>query len=126
MFLYRTEVRVATNSKMGLGLFAAEFIPKDSVVWKFVEGVDIKISLKEVQQMSIAQQEYFDKYGWIENNYYVASCDTASFINHSYTPNLVSHEKIVIAARDIQPEEELFEDYRTFDKTFDEYKDELV
>jgi len=126
MFLYSTKVKVATNPKMGLGLFAAKFIPKNSVVWKFVEGVDIRISLKEVEQMSIAQQEYFDTYGWIEEDYYIASCDTASFINHSYNPNLILYKNVVIAARDIQPEEELFEDYRTFDKTFDEYKDELL
>ena len=36
MLLFKTEVKVATDPKMGLGLFATEFIPKGSVVWKFV------------------------------------------------------------------------------------------
>jgi SET domain-containing protein len=126
MLLFKTEVKVATDPRMGLGLFTTEFIPKGAIVWKFVEGVDIKVSLKEVQKMSVAQQEYFDKYGWIEDDYYIASCDMADFINHSYKPNITLYENVVIAVRDIQPEEELYEDYRTFDKTFDEYKDKLV
>ena len=61
MFLFRTEVKVATDPRMGLGLFATEFIPKDSIVWEFVEGVDIKVSVDRVEQMSEAQQEYFEK-----------------------------------------------------------------
>jgi hypothetical protein len=28
MFLFKTEVKVATDPRMGLGLFATEFIPK--------------------------------------------------------------------------------------------------
>ena len=126
MFLYSTQVKVATNPKMGLGLFAAEFIPKNSVVWKFVEGVDIRISLKEVEQMSIAQQKYFDTYGWIEEDYYIASWDTARFINHSYEPHLDNTGDVTIALKDIKLGEELFTDYSEFDDSFDEYKDELL
>jgi len=125
MFLFRTEVKVATDSRMSLGLFATEFIPKDSVVWKFVEGVDIKVSIDEVEQMSEAQQEYFNKYAWIEGDYYYASCDHTNFVNHSYQPNLKNVNEIIIALRDIKPGEELFENYAEFDDCFDEYKDEL-
>jgi hypothetical protein len=123
MFLFRAEVKVATNPKMGLGLFATEFIPKDSVVWKFVEGVDIKISIDEVEQMSEPQQEYFNKYAWIEKEYYYSSCDHTNFVNHSYQPNLKNVDEILIAIRDIKPGEELFENYSEFDDCFDEYKD---
>lgn len=125
MFLFRTEVKVATDPRMGLGLFAAEFIPKDSVVWKFVEGVDVQISLKEVEQMSVAQQEYFDKYGWIEGDYYYSSCDNTNFINHSYNPNLDNTQDVTIALKDIEAGEELFTNYAEFDNCFDEYKDML-
>ena len=126
MFLFRTEVKVATDPRMGLGLFAKEFIPKDSVVWKFVEGVDIKVSIKEVEQMSEAQQEYFEKYAWVEDNYYYSSCDLTNFVNHSYQPNLKIIDEIMISVRDIYPGEELFENYSEFDECFDEYKDEYI
>jgi hypothetical protein len=43
MFLYKVEVKIATNPKMDLGLFTKEFIPKGTIVWEFVEGVDIKM-----------------------------------------------------------------------------------
>jgi SET domain-containing protein len=124
MFLFTTEVKVATNPKMGLGLFAKEFIPKDSVVWEFVEGVDIKVSINKVQQMSNAQQEYFKKYAWVEDNYYYSSCDLTNFVNHSYTPNLNNTKDVTIALKNIEPGEELFTNYAEFDDCFNDYKDE--
>jgi SET domain-containing protein len=124
MFLFKTEVKVATNPKMGLGLFATEFIPKDSIVWKFEEGVDIKISIDKVKQMPNAQQEYFNKYAWIEDNYYYSSCDLSNFLNHSYTPNLDNTKDVTIALKNIEPGEELFTNYAEFDDCFDDYKDE--
>ena len=126
MFLFRTEVKVATDPRMGLGLFATEFIPKDSIVWEFVEGVDIKVSVDRVVQMSEAQQEYFEKYAWVEDDYYYSSCDLTNFVNHSYQPNLKIIDEIMISLRDIHPGEELFENYAEFDDCFDEYKDEYI
>ena len=66
MFLYRVEVKVATNPKMGLGLFAKEFIPKNSVVWKFIEDIDLKIPVEKIEILTDVQREHFEKYGWIE------------------------------------------------------------
>jgi len=126
MLLFKTEVKVATDPRMGLGLFAAEFIPKGSVVWKFVEGVDIKVSINTVKQMSKAQQEYFDKYAWIEEDYYFSSCDLTNFINHSYNPNLDNTTDITIALSDIKLGEELFTNYQEFDSEFDKYKNEFI
>lgn len=126
MFLFRTEVKVATNPIMGLGLFALEFIPKGAVVWEFVDGVDIKVSVDCVKQMSKAQQEYFDKYGWIDGDYYYSSCDLTNFVNHSSQPNLKILNEIVIAIEDIEIGQELFENYSEFDKYFEEYKDTFI
>ena len=126
MFLFRTEVKVATDPRMGLGLFATEFISKDSIVWEFVEGVDIKVSVDRVEQMSEVQQEYFEKYAWVEDDYYYSSCDLTNFVNHSYQPNLKIIDEIMISLRDIHPGEELFENYAEFDDCFDEYKDEYI
>lgn len=126
MFLFRAEVKVATDPRMGLGLFAKEFIPKGSVVWEFVEGVDIKVSVDRVEKMSEVQQEYFEKYAWVEDDYYYSSCDLTNFVNHSYQPNLKIIDEIMISIRDIYPGEELFENYAEFDDCFDEYKDEYI
>jgi len=123
MFLFKTEVKVATDPKMGCGLFTLEFIPKDSIVWKFIEDVDVKISINKVKQMSISQQEFFEKYGWIKGDYYYSSCDLTSFINHSYSPNLDNTQEVTIALKDIKEGEELFTNYEEFDDCFNEYKD---
>jgi SET domain-containing protein len=126
MFLFRAEVKVATDPRMGLGLFATEFIPKGSIVWEFIEGVDIKVPIAKVKEMSVVQQEYFNRYGWIEGEYYLASCDINNFINHSYQNNLDNITDVTIALRDIEPGEELFSNYSEFDDDFNEYKGEYI
>jgi SET domain-containing protein len=124
MLFYRVEVKTATNPKMGLGLFTKEFIPKGNMFWKFIEGVDIKISKQKLNQLNDAQKEHFYKYAWIEKNeenYYYMSCDLNNFMNHSYTPNIDGSKKELCsyALKDIQVGEELFINYEDFSLDFD-------
>jgi SET domain-containing protein len=127
MFKYKAEVKIATNPKMGLGLFAKEFIEKGSIVWEYIEGVDIKICQDKFEKLNEVQKEYFYKYAWLEEDgCYYSSCDLTNFINHSYNPNLKVIDNIVIAIQDIQTGEEMFENYQEFDPEFDEYKNEFI
>lgn len=126
MFKYRTEVKVATNPQMGLGLFSKEFIKKGSIVWEYIEGVDVRISKEKFEELNDAQKAYFYKYAWLEeDDCYYSSCDLTNFINHNYTPNLKVIDNIMVAIQDIQSGEELFENYQEFDLEFNDYKDEL-
>jgi len=126
MFKYRTELKVATNPQMGLGLFSKEFIKKGSIVWEYIEGVDVRISKEKFEELNEAQKEYVYKYCWLEDDgCYHSSCDLTNFINHRYIPNLKVIDDIMVAIQDIQPGEELFENYQEFDLEFDDYKDEL-
>lgn len=127
MFLFRTEVKVATNPKMGLGLFTKEFIPKGAIVWEFVEGVDIKMDETTFNKLNYAQKDYFRKYGWKEDDgFYYSSCDLTNFINHNEEKNLDVIGEVIIANKDIQIDMELFEDYREFDTEFNTYKDGFI
>jgi SET domain-containing protein len=127
MFLFKVEIKVATNPKMNLGLFTKEFIPKNTKVWEFIEGVDIKMDEKTFNRLNYAQKEFFEKYGWKEDDgFYYSSCDLTNFINHNYNPNLEIVGDVIISNRDIQIGEELFEDYSQFDTEFDTYKNELI
>lgn len=127
MFLYKVEVKIATNPKMDLGLFTKEFIPKGTIVWEFVEGVDIKMDEVTFNKLNEAQKEFFEKYGWKEDDgFYYSSCDLTNFINHSYNPNLDVVGEIIISNKDIQIGEELFEDYSQFDAEFYTYKNEFI
>jgi SET domain-containing protein len=57
-------------------------------------------------------------------SYYILCSDDACFFNHAETPNTESREVagedevITVAKRDIQPGEELTDDYRTFEAHF--------
>jgi SET domain-containing protein len=127
MFKYKTEVKVATNPIMGLGLFAKEFIPKDSIVWEFIDGVDIRITKEKFDTLNEAQKEYFYRYTWQKSDgCYYSSCDLTNFINHSNKPNLKIIDDIVIALVDIEVGDELFENYGEFDFEFDNYKDTFL
>jgi SET domain-containing protein len=126
MFKYRTEVKVATNPQMGLGLFSKELIKKGSIVWEYIEGVDVRISKEKFEELNEAQKEYVYKYCWLKGDgCYYLSCDLTNFINHNYVPNLKVVDDVTFAIQDIQPGEELFENYQEFDLEFDDYKDEL-
>ena len=131
MFLYKTEVRTATNPKMGLGLFAKEHISAHSIVWKYIDGIDIKFHIDRLKEFNDAQKEYFKKYAWIEKSddgedYVCSNADSSNFINHSNFPNIMSIGNSSVAIRDIEVDEEIFINYNSFDTEFDDYKDEMI
>ena len=99
MFKYKVEVKNSKNPKMGLGLFANEVIKSDTIVWEFIEGLDIRIDEDTLNKLNDAQREFFKKYGWKEDdgNYY-SSCDLTNFINHSFTPNLICVGEIILSS----------------------------
>lgn len=126
MILIDNEIKIATNPLMGLGVFSLQHIASGSLVWEFTTGIDIKISKQEFNQLNVAQQNHFKKYGWREFDYYYSSCDASNFINHSSTPNLDCTQFNIYALRDIDIGEELFVNYQEFDDDFYEYKHELI
>ena len=115
----------AESPGMGLGLFTNNFIKKDTVIWEFVEGFDTEVHVDEYENLNDVQKAFVDKYFWKEGEYYYASCDYSNFQNHSYNPNSVVIGEKMLAARDIQADEEILVDYQTFDDNFDSYKDKL-
>ena len=127
MFKYKVEVKNSKNPKMGLGLFANEIIKSDTIVWEFIEGLDIRIDEDTLNKLNDTQREFFRKYGWKEDdgNYY-SSCDLTNFINHSSTPNLICVGEMIKTNKDIEIGEELFINYEEFDVEFDTYKNELI
>lgn len=118
MLLVKT--RLKRSSLHGLGVFAAEFIPRGAVVWKYVEGVDHRLSAEFVESLPDPARSAILHYCALWGGGYVVSADNARFLNHSETPNLrtVSAPDIDIAIREIYEGEELTEDYREFDENF--------
>lgn len=108
MLLVKT--KIGPSRIQGIGLFASEFIPQGTPVWKFMPGFDIKISKNQLELLSQPARETFLKYAYLnpKTKKYVLCFDNARFFNHSDEPNVVStdspedEEGIDIAARDIK------------------------
>lgn len=121
MLLVRTKIGPSIID--GIGLFADEFIPKGSRVWQWIDGFDIRMQASDLQRLSKPALEIFLRYSYLSkrSGLYVLCFDHSRFLNHSEAPNLIdasaadSEEGLDIAARDIEPGEELTSDYRDFD-----------
>lgn len=117
MFLVKTELR--QSSVHGLGVFAAEFIPKCTRVWEYREGFDHRVPQEFADSLPEPARSTLRHYSACWGGGYVISADDARFLNHSETPNLQTFAgpDVDIAVRDIQIGEELLEDYREFDES---------
>ena len=115
MICVKTKIKQSEIS--GIGLFADEYIPKGTVVWRFEPSFDILMTKEEIENLSKPAQEQFYNYCFFDNNYnkYVLCGDDARFFNHSNNSNCNdSLPDITTALRDINPEEELTVNYKTF------------
>ena len=106
-----TELRFI-NEKIGHGVVATKFIPKGTVTW-VLDKLDRIFTPDQIRQMDKMYQEVMDKYTYRnpEGNH-VFCWDNARFINHSANANCITTAyEFEIAIRDIQPGEELTDDY---------------
>lgn len=116
MLLVKTSIN---KSKIdGIGLFAAEFIPKGTLIWKFFSGFDFIMKKKEVNKLPEVGKSWVLRYGYYNGDEggYVICVDDARFFNHSGKPNTENTGKIgTIATKDISNGEEITCDYFEFD-----------
>ncbi len=117
MFIYKTELR---ESKIdGMGVFALEFIPCGSVIWKFQKNFDVRITETQIKQLPIQAIEYIQHYGYYSKKEggFILCMDNAKYTNHSSIPNMRMVVAInSIATKDINIGEEITEDYFVFDE----------
>ncbi len=117
-------VTVRQSSIHGLGVFATAFIARGTVVWQFDPGVDKLHPVSWLERQPEHVRQFFVSYGvkGLDGQYYYLAGDFTLFINHSTAPNLapdprqkVNAEEVVVAARDIRPDEELTINYGEID-----------
>lgn len=99
----------------GLGVFAAERIPKDTKIWRFVEGFDRCYSAKEFARLPKPARDYIKLYGYRIDGEILFTVDHDRHTNHSDTPNTYLRGGYTCARWDIEPGEEITNDYREFD-----------
>lgn len=108
----------------GIGLFTKEAIPRGTLVWRFTEGVDLELTQEQLDQLTPVERAHIQHYCYFcrESMRYVLCADDARFFNHSMTPNCMSlDDGTTVAAHDIAPKEELTDDYRTFDGSYEQH-----
>lgn len=120
MLLVKT--KLAHSAIHGIGLFADEFIPKGTIIWKFNPVIDITLCLDQIEKLSEPSCEQIKKYTYrsMISGCYVLCGDDARFFNHSTEPNCYDvcesqEQDLTIARRDIEKDEELTSDYSLFD-----------
>jgi len=122
------KTKVLPSKIQGLGLFADEFIPKGTIIWKFTPELDLKFTKEQISKFPRQIQEYLEVYCWLskKSGLYCFSSDNGKYFNHSKNPNSLSayykneEEVVTKAIRDIQKGEEITDDYSTFEKGFKE------
>ncbi len=112
------KIKVAKSPIEGLGVFAAQFIPKGTKTWEFTPGFDREFSSDHVKKFPIHIQEFLNTYAYIspKTGKYILPADDERFTNHSANPNTTSvavpnAEDYDIASHDIQRGEEITTDY---------------
>ncbi|HVL46921.1 MAG TPA: SET domain-containing protein-lysine N-methyltransferase [Candidatus Thermoplasmatota archaeon] len=123
--MLRVPTRLGPSSIHGLGIFAVERIPAGTVVWDFDPPIDQRIRVDDLAKQPDHVQRYAAVYGYREGEWIVLCGDDARFMNHSKKPNCQSHAGATIARRDIEPGEELTDDYETFDADWEKYRDSM-
>lgn len=112
MLLVKTYV--APSRIHGLGLFAAERIPKGTRIWEFNPVFDRFITKAEFDALPQAARDFLRIYAYAwpkDGDTLLFSADNGHFSNHSDDANTIEEEPYAIAARDILPGEEITSNY---------------
>ncbi|MBT1705914.1 SET domain-containing protein [Chryseosolibacter indicus] len=106
-----TEVRFI-NDKIGYGVVATKLIPKGTITWA-LDKLDRIFTPADIEKMQPVYRQIIDKYTYRNpQGNYVLCWDSARFVNHSANSNCITTAyEFEIAIRDIQPGEELTDDY---------------
>jgi SET domain-containing protein len=112
LLLVRT--RIGPSAIHGIGLFAAEPIPRGTVIWQFMPTFDVVFDRSAFERLPREAQLHVDRYAYLDRDQeaFVLCGDDARFMNHSAAPNTwEASEERTLAARDIAAGEEITCDY---------------
>jgi len=100
----------------GYGVFCALPIPADTTIWEFVDGVDLRLSEDDLDQLPPTVRDTFRSYCYREESgSYVLCGDSAKFMNHSTNPTCDDNGLVTRVLRPLPAGAELTCDYRAFD-----------
>jgi SET domain-containing protein len=124
------EVKESNIKGAGNGLFAAQFIPKGTVIWEFSEEscqtyVDEDfLALEKAGRIEELKHLVCHSYWYAPLGKYVLIKDEGAYMNHNDEPNCSPYladsderpmKPVCVAKRDIFVGEELYESYNQYD-----------
>lgn len=123
--MLRVKATIKESAINGIGLYAAEFIPKGTTTWQYDPKFDSSYTEGELEILTDSQREHFITYAYFdhERKVYILCSDFQRFINHSERPNINSTPDQDVAVRDIEIDEELSCDYAGYEKDWFERRD---
>lgn len=100
------------SEKIGCGVVATRFIPAGTITW-VLDKLDREFSPSEVEELGPLYQNILDTYSYRNSKGNFILCwDQGRFINHSFKSNCLSTAyDFELAIRDIEPGEQLTDDY---------------
>ncbi len=106
-----TELRFI-NDVIGYGVVAKKLIPKGTITW-VQDELDQVFTPERAARVSPMMQQHLETYCFTNGAGNKILCwDNAKFVNHSFNPSCMSTAyDFEIAVRDIQPGEQLTDDY---------------
>lgn len=106
-----TELRFI-NDVVGYGVVAKKLIPKGTITW-VQDDLDQIYNPVDIEKINPIMREYLETYCFTNNKGQKVLCwDNAKFVNHSFNSSCMSTAyDFEIAIRDIQPGEQLTDDY---------------
>lgn len=106
-----TELRFI-SPEIGYGVVAKKFIPKGTITWALDE-LDREFTPKQAHEMDKTYQDILEFFSFRNNQgNHVLCWDIARYVNHSFNSNcLTTAYDFEIAIRDIEPGEQLTDDY---------------
>jgi hypothetical protein len=100
------------NDEIGYGVIATSFIKKGTITW-VLDDLDREFTPKQFEELGSIYKDILDKYSFRNNKgNYILCWDHARYVNHSFKSNcLTTAYDYEIAVRDIEPGEQLTDDY---------------
>ena len=119
------KIKLEKSRIHGLGVFANQFIPKGTLVWKFDPTFDLIVKEHVVDAFPEIPQEDFLTYAYqskITRDYVLCS-DNSKFVNHDPDANVrciisedqKNNDMVCFALRDINIDDEITNNYVDFE-----------
>jgi hypothetical protein len=107
----KTELKFISN-EVGYGVVATAFIPAGTITWA-LDDLDREFTPAKLKKINPLYQNILETYCYRNNKGNLVLCwDYGRYVNHSFKSNCLSTAyDFEIAIRDIQPGEELTDDY---------------